>query len=82
MNTTEDKRPWWVLTEKTKNKNWTAVNVHVGMLKAVEDLFQDVEECGYELYPSLSSFVGDAIRRRVEEIRNSYPRLKKKRLAL
>jgi len=79
MNTTKDKRPWWVLTERTKNKNWTAVNVHVGVLKAVEDLFEDANKWGYELYPSFSSFVGDAIRRRIEEIRNSYPRLQKKR---
>ena len=54
------------------------VNIHVGVLKASEDLFKEAEEWGYELYPSLSSFVGDAVRRRIEEIRTSYPGLKKR----
>lgn len=78
MNTTKDKRPWYELSEKAKEKNWTAVNVHIGVLKILEDLCKEAEEYGYELYPSLSSFVGDAVRRRIEEIRRSYPGLKKR----
>jgi len=54
-------------------KGYSNISIPVGLRNEIEKLFKDLEKKGIDLgYRTVSEFVKEAIRRRIEEIKTIY----------